>query len=190
VQFTIKEEEMKLIAWLKGGLFVMLYVLAAASGIAEAQTTQITSEYLMTLYAPLDPPQVIDKTLFIYNVRDGGWVKGPKISGKLIAPGGDWLRVMPGGSSRLDVRTTLKTDDGALVYIAYNGIISHSKESFDRLMKGETLTSKDHYFITAPTMQTSSDKYAWLNHVQCVGKVVEMKLGENSFVKYDVYIVR
>ena len=46
------------------------------------------------------------------------------------------------------------------------------------------------YFITAPTMQTSSDKYAWLNHVQCVGKVVEVKLGENSFVKYDVYIVR
>ena len=97
---------------------------------------------------------------------------------------------MPGGSSRLDVRATFKTDDGALVYISYNGIISHSKESFDRLMKGETLTSKDHYFITAPTMQTSSDKYAWLNHVQCVGKVVEMKLGENSFVKYDIYIVR
>ncbi len=181
---------MKLIARLRSGLFVILFVLAAASGIAEAQTTQITTEYLMTLYAPLDPPQQIDNTLFIYNVRDGGWVKGPKISGKLIAPGADWLRVMPGGSSRLDVRATLKTDDGALVYVAYNGVISHSKESFDRLMKGETLTSKDHYFITAPTMQTSSDKYAWLNHVQCVGKVVEVKLGENSFVKYDVYIVR
>jgi hypothetical protein len=181
---------MKRIAMLKGGLFAILFLLAAASGIAGAQRTQITTEYLMTVYAPLDPPQVIDNTLFIYNVRDGGWVKGPKISGKMIAPGGDWLHVMPGGSSRLDVRATVKTDDGALVYLAYNGIISHSKESFDRLMKGETLTSKDHYFITAPTMQTSSDKYAWLNHVQCVGKIVEVKLGENSFVKYDVYIVR
>ena len=181
---------MKLIAMLMGGLFIILSVLAAASGIAEAQTTQITTEYLMTLYAPLDPPQQIDNTLFIYNVRDGGWAKGPKISGKVIAPAGDWLRVMPGGSLRLDVRATLKTDDGALVYIAYNGIISQSKESFDRLMKGETLTSKDVYFIAAPTMQTSSDKYAWLNDVQCVYKIVQMKAGENAFVKYDVFIVR
>lgn len=143
----------------------------------------------MTLYAPLDAPLQIDKTLSIYNVPGGGWVKGPKINGALIA-GADWLRAMPDGSSRLDVRTAIKTDDGALIYISYNGIISHSKESFDRLIKGEVLTSKDHYFITAPTMQTSSEKYAWLNHVQCVGKIVEVKVGEGSFVKYDIFIVR
>ena len=144
----------------------------------------------MTVYVPLDPPQVIDKTLFIYNVREGGWFKGPKISGKVIPPSADWERVMPGGNYRLDVRATFKTDDGALVYIAYNGILSMSKETFDRLIKGETLTSKDLYFITAPTMQTSSDKYAWLNHVQCVGKIIEVKVGENGFVKYDMFIVR
>lgn len=180
---------MKLTAMVRGGLFVILSVLVAASGIAGAQTTEISTEYLMTLYAPLDPPQRIDNALFIYNVREG-WIKGPKISGKLIAPGGDWLRAMPGGSFRLDVRGTIKTDDGAFVYIAYNGIISLSKEIFDRLMKGETFTSKDLYFITAPTMQTSSDKYAWLNHVQCIGKIVEVSMGENRFVKYDIFIVR
>jgi hypothetical protein len=64
------------------------------------------------------------------------------------------------------------------------------KESWDRLMKGEVITGDDHYFILAPTMQTSAEKYAWLNHVQCIGKVVEVKLGENAFVKYDIYIVR
>lgn len=164
--------------------------LAFVSMGAFAQTTKVTTEYLMTFYAPLDAPQAIDNTLYIYNVRPGGWVKGPKISGALVAPGADWLRVMPGGSSRLDVRATIKTDDGALIYITYNGVISHTKESFDRLMKGEVLTSNDHYFITAPTMQTSSEAYAWLNHVQCVGKVVEVKVGEGSYVKYDIFIVR
>jgi hypothetical protein len=181
---------MKRIAMLKGGLFAILFVLAAASGIAGAQTIQLTTEYLMTLYTPLDPPQQIDNTLFIYNVREGGWVNGPKISGKMLAPGGDWYRISPAGSGRLDVRATIKTNDGALVYIAYNGVFSASKESFDRLMKGETLTSKDIYFITTPTMQTSSDKYAWVNHIQCVGKIIGVKLGENSFVKYDIFIVR
>jgi hypothetical protein len=174
----------------KHGLWVILAGLMIIPGIAYGQTTQITTEYLMTLYAPLDPPQQIDNTLVIYHILDGGWVKGPKISGTLLAPAGDWIRVMPDGSWRLDVHATLKTDDGALIYIAYNGIISHSKESWDRMMKGEVLTSKDHYFITAPTMQTSAEKYAWLNHVQCIGKIVEVKGGEDSFVKYDIYIVR
>jgi len=171
-------------------LFGVVCALAFSSTGAYAQTTEITTEYLMTLYAPLDAPQRIDSTLFIRNVRAGGWVKGPKISGTLITPAADWLRVMPGGSLRLDVRGTFKTDDGALVYITYNGIISRSKEIADRLMKGEVLTSNDHYFITAPTMQTSSAAYSWLNHVQCVGKMVEAKGGENSFVKYDIFIVR
>lgn len=161
-----------------------------APSLIHAQTTQIANEYLMTLYAPLDAPQQIDGTLFIYNVLGGGWAKGPRINATIIPPAADWLRVTPAGNSRLDVRLTLKTDDGALIYVTYNGVIGHTKESWDRFLKGEVLTSKDHYFITAPTMQTSSEKYAWLNNVQCVGKVVEVKSGEGSYVKYDIFVVR
>ena len=175
---------------LKQSLYAVFIAFAFGSITARAQTTQIATEYLMTLYAPLDPPQPVDNSLLIYNVREGGWVKGPKVKGTLLAPAADWLRIMPGGNLRLDVRGTFKTDDGALVYITYNGVISHSKESSDRLTKGDVLTSKDFYFITAPTMQTSSEKYGWLNHVQCVGKVVEVKGGPNSFVKYDIFVVR
>lgn len=42
--------------------------------------------------------------------------------------------------------------------------------------------------IIAPTMRTSAKKYAWLNSVQCVGKVVEVK--KDSHVKYDIFVVR
>jgi hypothetical protein len=171
-------------------LYGVFFALVCSATLAQAQTTQITTEYLMTLYAPLDPPQQIDNSLLIFNVRDGGWVKGPKVNGTLLAPAADWLRVMPGGNLRLDVRGTFKTDDGALVYITYNGVIRHTKESAERLRQGEVLTSQDFYFLTAPTMQTSSEKYAWLNHVQCIGKVVEVKTGENSFVKYDIFVAR
>jgi len=55
-----------------------------------AQTTKISTEYLMTLYAPLEAAQEIDSSLYVYNVRPGGWVKGPRINGTLLAPGGDW----------------------------------------------------------------------------------------------------
>lgn len=170
---------------------LLLLTAIVASGAAHAQTTSLKTEYLMTYVAPLDPPYAIDNSLPIVNVQPGGWAKGPKISGTFIAPGGDWLRVMPSGVLRLDVRATLKTDDGALIYITYNGIIQHSAESAERLSKGELLTTGDiPYFITAPTFQTSSEKYAWLNAVQAINKVVELKLGEGGYVKYDVFIIR
>lgn len=156
--------------------------------LQKAQTTKISTEYLMTIYAPLDPVHAVDSSLYIYNVRPGGWVKGPKINGTIVAPSGDWLRVMPSGVSRLDVRATIKTDDGALIYLTYNGIIKDTKESEARSNKGEVLTSNDHYFIIAPTLETSAKKYDWLNGVQCIGKIVEDK--SESYVKYDVFVVR
>jgi hypothetical protein len=55
----------------------------------------------------------------------------------------------------------------------------------------EVLTTKDiPYFITAPTFETSSEKYGWLNSVQRVNKMVELKLGEGGYVKYDIYVLR
>ncbi|MEO8005112.1 MAG: DUF3237 domain-containing protein [Betaproteobacteria bacterium] len=169
----------------------ILFLLASVSFSAKAQTTAIKTEYLMTYMAQLDAPYPIDSSLVIVNVKPGGWAKGSKISGTFIPPGGDWLRVLPSGALRLDVRATLKTDDGALIYITYNGIIQHSAESADKLNKGELLTAKDiPYFIAAPTFETSSEKYAWLNSVQLAIKMVELKLGEGGYVKYDVFVLR
>jgi len=175
-------------------------VLALAAGLllqgatvtAFAQSTEIKTEYLMTYVAPLDAPSPIDSSLLIFNIKPtGGWAKGPAISGTFIQPGGDWLHVMPSGTLRLDVRATLKTDDGALIYISYNGILQHSAASSEKLHKGELLKTKDiPYFIVAPTFQTSSPKYAWLNSVQAIGKVVEVKRGEGGYIKYDIFIVR
>jgi hypothetical protein len=155
---------------------------------SDAQTTNVSTEYLMTLYAPFDATQEIDSSLEVNNVRPGGWVKGPRISGTLLAPMGDWSHALPSGAFRLDVRGTIKTDDGALIYISYNGIYQASEEVEARASKGEVLTSKDMYFVIAPTLQTSAKKYDWLNAVQCVGKMASYKDG--SYVKYDIYVVR
>jgi Protein of unknown function (DUF3237) len=180
-------------------LAVLANLLSLLTGIAllispltlHAQTTKISTEYLMTVYAPLEPVRAVDSSLYIYNVKPGGWAKGPKINGVLVPPGGDWLRVMPSGVSRLDVRVTIKTDDGALIYMSYNGIIKDTKESEARADKGEVMTSKDHYFVIAPTLETSAEKYDWLNGVQCIGKIVEDKTDKNdSYVRYDIFVVR
>jgi hypothetical protein len=169
-------------------LTALLIPLLLVSCALQAQTAKISTEYLMTLYAPLEAGQAVDSTLYIYNVRPGGWVKGPKINGSIVAPGGDWFRVLPSGASRLDVRLAIKTDDGALIYMSYNGIFKDTKESQARADKGEVLTSNDLYFVIAPSMQTSAKKYAWLNDVQCIGKMVSYK--SDSYVKYDIFAIR
>ena len=169
---------------------VIAFVSASPAFCDAAPSTSVKSEYLMTLYAPLDAPQAIDATLYVYNVPTGGWVDGPKIKGKIIPPSGDWLRILPSGASRLDVRLTVQTDDAQLIYVTYNGIAQCGKEASAKYFKGEVMKADDCYFHTAPTFQTKSEKYAWLNGVQAVGNVVAFKSGEAPFVKYDLFVLR
>jgi len=178
---------------IRNALLVLFAVLAftQAAGTHAQQASPPTLEYLMTYKALLEPPTPVDSSLVIVNVKPGGWVKGPKINGSFIAPGADWLRIMPSGVLRLDVRASILTDDNQVIYLSYAGIAVHTTESAAKAGRGEVVTWKDvQYFITAPTFQTSSEKYAWLNGVQAINKGVEFKLGEGGYVIYDVYIVR
>jgi hypothetical protein len=154
------------------------------------RTTQLTAVYLMSLYAPLDPPLQIDEGLVIFNVGDGGWVRGPRIRGTITQPSADWLHVLPSGMRRQDVRLTIKTDEGALIYATYNGVLRVTKETGERLARGELLTDKDLYSSTAPTFRTSHQQYAWLNTIQAIARLVELQRGARSHIKFDVFEVR
>jgi hypothetical protein len=169
-----------------GSTFVALIAVGGESW-GQTPTVSIETEYLATVEAPLEPAQSAGSRVIV-NVPAGGTVRGPKINGTLVPPAGDWLTVMPDGSRRLDVRATIKTDDGEIILVTYSGAIASSKEVNDRFNKGEVLTSKDEYYITAPQFTTGSKKYEWLNQIQAVGKMVSIQRGVK--IKYDWFIVR
>lgn len=152
------------------------------------QTAQIKLDYIMTLHADLDPPQAIDSASLIFNVK-GGWVDGPNIKAKLIAPAADWLQILPSGVWRLDVRGSMVTDDNQTIFVSYNGIIAHSEQSAAKMASGAPITHADApYFVTAPTFRTAAEKYGWLNRVQAVGKMVQLSTDPaQSFVRYDIF---
>jgi len=155
-----------------------------------APTMAIATEYLMTLHAPIaGAPQRIDEALTIFH-SDSGTVEGPRIKGHIIAPTGDWLRTMPGGSLRVDARMSIATDDGAQIYVQYGGVIAIAPVHFARMAAGEILHAAEMYFVTAPTFQTADPRYAWLNQVQAIGKAVALKGGEGGYVRYDVFAVK
>jgi hypothetical protein len=117
---------------------------------------EISTELLFDLVVDLAPQLDIGagpfgrRTLF---GATGGSFRGPRLRGEVLAGGGDWALFRPDGVMALDVRLTLRTDDGALVQMTYGG---------------RWVPDRD-YFRTTPLFETGAERYSWLNDVVCVG---------------------
>ncbi|EPG75444.1 PF11578 family protein [Leptospira fainei serovar Hurstbridge str. BUT 6] len=159
--------------------------------LESARDTNIETDYLMSMHVPgAGAPHLIDSSLRIHRSSSDGRVHGPKISGTIVQPTADWLRICPDGTMRVDARVTIVTNDEAAIFVSYNGIIRISRGNFERMSQGETLTPKDMYFVIAPTFQTAHENYLWLNQIQAVGKVSAIKGGKGGYVAYDLYAIR
>ena len=99
----------------------------------------------------------------------GGTFAGPKLRGTVLPGGGDWLVERADGVRPLDVRITLRTDDGALIYAHYPGLFHAEAGVTERLFRGEAVDPSEYYFRTAPLFETASEKYAWINRLLAVG---------------------
>ena len=58
------------------------------------------------------------------------------------------------------------------------------------MLGGEIDTSNDRYGMITPVFRTSHVKYVWLNATQAIGKILELKLGQGGFIKYDISVVK
>ena len=98
-----------------------------------------------------------------------GSFEGPKLSGTVEEGGSDWILVRPDGALQLDVRLTLKTNDGQLIGMTYRGFRHGPPAVIERLNRGEPVDPSEYYFRIAPFFETSSEKYGWLNRIVAVG---------------------
>ena len=117
-------------------------------------------------------------------VVDGGSFEGPKLKGTVLS-GADWVNWISDATQLLDVRLTLETDDGALIYMTYDGIIHAESDVAVRLEKGEAVAPDEIYFRTTPRFETGSESYGWLNRLIAVGVGKETA----TSVDYRVYAV-
>ncbi|HEV2521087.1 MAG TPA: DUF3237 domain-containing protein [Candidatus Acidoferrales bacterium] len=102
----------------------------------------------------------------------GGRFEGPRVKASIETPAGDWITNRADGSYKLDVRLTLKTDDGALILVTYNGI-------------GQT-TDAGASLRCAPLFETGDSRYSWLTRLQAVG--VGERVG--TTVSYEIYALK
>ena len=154
------------------------------TGFPEALET----EFLFDIEANLEPPLAVGgtpvggRTIFGVN---GGTFEGPRVRGEVLT-GGDWFVMRANGVGELDVRIALRTDDGALVYVTYNGVLDAKPEVMARVFSGQEIDPAEYYFRTTPRFETGDERYAWLNALVCVG-VGRPSVGK---VSYRVFAVR
>jgi len=146
-------------------------IAAAAVGanqMASAQTpaSELESAFLMEL--SLDVADQLDTGHTSIAPVTGGTFGGPRLQGTVRDGGADWITQVAGHSS-LDVRITLDTDDGDIIYMTYTGVVHRADSGL--------------YWRVRPIFQTASEKYNWLNHIVCIGKSKQI----SGKVAYDVF---
>jgi hypothetical protein len=115
-----------------------------------------------------------------------GTVRGERVNGTMAGPGADWMLVGPDGYGRADVRAQIQTDDGALIYVRYEGLLEFNAVVSSALIDPTAETSwDDQYFRTTPHFETGDSRYAWLNRTTFVarGRVVA------EGIEYEVFRV-
>ncbi len=115
----------------------------------------------------------------------GGRFDGPLLTGEILDNGADWQVVADDGSTVIDTRYLLRTDDGALVYLRTSGYRQGPPEVLARLTAGEEVDPADYYFRIHLSFETASADHAWLNHAIAVGSALRLP----DAVVYDAYLV-
>ena len=116
----------------------------------------------------------------------GGTFSGPELNGKLL-PGAsaDWQIVLQDGTALGDIRYTLQTDGGALLYVQSRGVRHGSLEVLERLGRGEDVDASEYTFRTSTRIETASRELDWLNK----GVFVGVGGRQPGAVIYETYLV-
>ncbi|KHD76773.1 DUF3237 domain-containing protein [Actinoplanes utahensis] len=107
----------------------------------------------------------------------GGTVDGPRLTGKVLAGGGDWSTTS-GDVTALDARYLLQASDGAVIDIHNRGFWRATPEIDARIEAGEDLPETEYYYRTSPVFHTDAPAHRWLASSVFVG----LARGENGQV--------
>jgi len=146
------------------------------------------TEFLCEVEADLGLPEMIGNVpegMRVTFYIEGGRFEGPELRGQVRPVGGDWFLLRPDGVGQLDVRVTLETDDGELIYVYYYGLVDFPEETKEQIAQGIPPVG-NFRILTNPIFRTSSEKYSWLNGTFAVGAGA----AADNKVSYSIYKIK
>ena len=134
---------------------------------------KLPHRHLTTLTLEVDFPKIVPIGAIPAGRRGiapvaGGRFEGDRLQGT-VRPGHDWFVTRADGSLLIDVRLTLETDDGAMVYLTYQGTMRGSAEAMNRFRKGEQLQPQNYQLHVVAKAECGDPRYSWLNDAIIVG---------------------
>ncbi len=116
----------------------------------------------------------------------GGTFAGPELNGELLSGvSADWQIVLADGTTLAELRYTLRTEAGALIYIQSRGVRHGPAEVLSRLGRGEEVDPAEYVFRTATRIETAASELAWLNR----GVFISVGGRWPGGVSYETYLV-
>jgi len=116
----------------------------------------------------------------------GGTFTGPKISGTLLeGASADWQTLLPDGTAISDIRYTLQTEGGDLLYVQSRSVRHGSAEVLARLVRGEDVAPSEYTFRACTQIETAAAELDWLNK----GVFVSVGGRQPSGVLDETYLV-
>ena len=116
----------------------------------------------------------------------GGSFSGPEINGTLVSgASADWQTVMHDGTALGDIRYTLRTTGGDLLYVQSRSIRHGPAEVLARLGRGENVDPSEYTFRAATQIETAAPELDWLNK----GVFVSVAARQPAGVIYETYLV-
>jgi hypothetical protein len=97
----------------------------------------------------------------------------------------DWQIVLADGTALGDVRYTLETSGGDLLYVQSRGVRHGSAEVLGRLARGDDVDASEYVFRTSTQIETASRDLDWLNKGVFIGVAGRGPGG----VIYETYLV-
>ena len=114
---------------------------------------------------------------------DGGTFEGPRLRGTVSPDGADWVTWRSDGAMVIDVRTSLRTDDGAIIAMSYVGLAAgRTPEAGAAFARRELVDYADLYVRTTPRFETADPRYEWLNRVIAVANGARTETGPTYHV--------
>ena len=116
----------------------------------------------------------------------GGTFTGPELNGTLLAgASADWQIVLSDGTALGDIRYTLQTDRGDLLYVRSRSIRHGPADVLARLGRGEHVDAGLYTFRAATQIETAAPDLDWLNK----GVLISVGGRQPAGVIYETYLV-
>ena len=121
--------------------------------------------YAFTITANIEPPRT--NGAGINGERKhiaiiGGTVSGPRLRGKILPGGSDWLWQRRDGTAEIKAHYTIEADDGAFIYVQNLGLRVAEPDIREKMIASEPVDPAKFYFRSSPVFDAPDGPHQWL----------------------------